>query len=528
LATTTQPIPPTGIPQTGTTLPQLKWGPWTRAFTPSFADCFFIALLAWLFVCGASGWKALLMDGDTGWHIRTGQYIVANRVVPTQDLFSFSRPGAPWFAWEWLSDLWFAALYAVGGLKAIVLFAAALISTYATLLVRYAIWRGSNALLAAFVTFLAVGSSTMHFLARPHLFTLILVPACMWLIEADRRKNTRWVWLLAPVTAIWTNLHGGFLVFLACLALLVAGSAIETFLGRRRWPDVRRYAALFVACSAASFLNPYGIALHTHIIEYLRADWIRNMVQEFQAPAFRSEGQLQFEGLLLMGLVLTGFLLKRRLVTESLWILFLAHSSLASVRHAPLFAAVAGPIVASELSLWWSASSSGIKKSSILGILHQIGKDITPSFRWTSVWPAAVILGLALIDAPVKWPRDFPAEAFPVKMVHENVNLLQSGRLLTTDQWGDYMIYSFYPRQKVFFDGRSDFYGEKLGQEYFHLLQGAYDWQAILRRHKFDVALLPVEWPLASLLKLDPSWKVVKDDSRAVLFIHLGHQSLVD
>ncbi len=252
------------------------------------------------------------------------------------------------------------------------------------------------------------------------------------------------------------------------------------------------------------------------------------MVQEFQAPTFRSEGQLQFEALLLIGLVVTGFLLKRRLVTESLWILFLAHSSLVSVRHAPLFAAVAGPIVASELSAWWSAASAGVKKSSIVGILHQLGKDITPSFRWTSVWPAAVIVGLALIDAPVQWPHDFPAEAFPIKMIHENADLLQSGRLLTTDQWGDYIIYSYYPKQKVFFDGRSDFYGEKLGREYLQLLQGTYDWQSILRRHRFDVALLPVEWPLASLLKLDPSWRVVKDDSKAVLFVHLGYQTSVD
>src|SRR6266567_552269 len=166
----------------------------SRLLVPSFSDCLFVALLLWVFAAG-SGWSVLLADGDTGWHIRTGDYILATRSVPTQDLFSFSKPGAPWYAWEWLSDLWFAALYAVGGLKAIVLFAAALISTYATLLVRYAIWRGSNALLAAFVTLLAVGRSTIHFLARPHLFTLILAPACLWLIEADRRKNTRWVWL---------------------------------------------------------------------------------------------------------------------------------------------------------------------------------------------------------------------------------------------------------------------------------------------------------------------------------------------
>ena len=101
---------------------------------PSFADCVFIALVAWLFVCGASGWKALLMDGDTGWHIRTGEYILAHHAVPTQDLFSFSRPGAPWFAWEWLTDVLFSVLFRIGALKAIVLFAGVLIGIYATVL----------------------------------------------------------------------------------------------------------------------------------------------------------------------------------------------------------------------------------------------------------------------------------------------------------------------------------------------------------------------------------------------------------
>ncbi len=54
------------------------------------------------------------------------------------------------------------------------------------------------------------GRSSMHFLARPHLFTLLLVPVCFWVLEADRRERTRWLWVLIPVTALWTNLHGGF------------------------------------------------------------------------------------------------------------------------------------------------------------------------------------------------------------------------------------------------------------------------------------------------------------------------------
>jgi len=495
---------------------------------PSFSDCFSIALLAWLFVCGSSGWKALLMDGDTGWHIRTGEYILAHRAVPTQDLFSFSKPGQAWFAWEWLSDVLFGILFRIGGLKAIVLFAAVLITAFATVLLRYAVWRGANGLLAAFLCLFAIGGSTVHFLARPHLFTLLLLPAALWLVEADRRKNTPWIWLLVPITMLWANLHGGFLVFIVCLALLVLGSVVEAVLGRPRWPSVRRYAVLLGACSAATLVNPYGFALHVHIIEYLRADWIKDLVQEFQAPTFRSEGQFQYEALLIGGLILSGLLLRKQRVTEALWLLFLAHSSLTSLRHAPLYVAVAAPLIASELSAAWKALAAGCKKSSILSILHQMGQDLTPNFTRTSVWPALVIVALVFIGAPVKWPQDFPSEAFPVAMVHENAELLESGRLLTTDQWGDYIIYSFYPHQKVFIDGRSDFYGESLGTEYLHLLQGSYDWRAILDRHGFQVALLPVNWPLVQMLKLDPSWQVIKDDSSAILFRRLRLQSPSD
>ena len=525
MATSTQSLPAVPAAGTGSRSTAIQWAPWTRAIAPSFSDCFFVALLAWLFVCGPAGWKALLTDGDTGWHIRTGQYILANHTVPHHDLFSYTRPGATWFAWEWLSDVLYGWLFGIGGLKAVVLFAGVLITLFATLLLRYALWRGANPLAAAMLTLLAFGGSSMHFLARPHLFTLLLLPMSLWLIEVDRRQRTRWLWALIPVTALWANLHGGFVVLLAFLALLIVGSAIEAMLGRASFSAVLRYGLLLAGCTAVSFVNPYGAELHKHIVEYLRADWIRNLVQEFQAPTFRTEGQLQFEFLLIAGLVTTGFLLKKRRITEALWILFLAHSSITSVRHAPLYSAVAAPLIAGEVSIWWQAAADRAKKSSITRILHQLGSDMRPAFRWTSVWPAVVVVALIFLNAPVQWPRDFPSEIFPVSMVQENAALLHSGRLLTTDQWADYMIFHYYPQQKVFVDGRSDFYGESLGTEYIHLLQGQYDWRDIMARHDFEVALLPVSWPLTQLLKLDPKWQLVKDDSHAAVFLRLGHQS---
>src|SRR5437016_2451541 len=87
---------------------------------PSLTDVAFLMPLVFLFT-RMEGVRTLLSDCDTGWHVRTGEWILANGRVPDQDIFSFTKPGAPWFAWEWLWDISFAWLHRHGGLAAVVL-----------------------------------------------------------------------------------------------------------------------------------------------------------------------------------------------------------------------------------------------------------------------------------------------------------------------------------------------------------------------------------------------------------------------
>jgi len=525
LATTTPPLWPSEASSRPAGTERAAAGAWwTRALVPSFADCVVVALLAWLFLCGPNGWKSLLADGDTGWHIRTGEYILTHHAVPEQDLFSFSKSGASWFAWEWLSDVVLAGLFHLGGLKAIALSAAVIIALFAAVLLRYALWLGADGLIAMLLTFVAVRAASIHFLARPHLFTLLFLPACMWLVHSDSRKRTSWLWALIPLSALWTNLHGGVFIFLACLVVMTLGRAVEAYLGCTSWAAVVRSAVLLAGCCFATLANPYGSRLHLHVVEYLRSDWIRNTIQEFQAPTFRSEEQLQFEVLLIAGLILSAVLLRKRRVSDALCILFLAHSSLLSVRHAPLYAAVTMPLIAAGVSTAWKAWAERLPKKSVIRILAQMGTDVTPVFCRSTVWPALLVLALAFLEAPLQWPRDFPSELFPTGLILKNASLLESGRLLTTDQWGDYIIYRFYPRQKVFVDGRSDFYGQQMGTDYLHLVRGNYDWREILDRYGFQVALLPVDLPITTLLKQDQGWRVVKDDQRAVILERIGRQ----
>jgi hypothetical protein len=495
----------------------LKRG-WARWLLPSFSDFFFLAILAWLFASGGGqGWAGLLADGDAGWHIRTGEYILDHRAVPYQDLYSFSKPGAEWFAWEWLADVIAAGLHRMAGLKGVVLFTALVLGVFATTLVRRMMAQGAHLFVAMGVALLGIGCSSVHYLARPHIYTLLLMSVAMWVLEADRVRKTRRLWWLIPMTAVWTNLHGGFLAWVAVAGLTTVGTMVEVHLGAgRTLRDVARYGALTVGCALASLANPYGWRLHQHVGEYLDSGWIRNVIQEFQSPSFRGEAMLQFEVLLFAGLLVAAMLIRRQRIVEALWIAAWAHLALGSVRHVPLFVAACAPVIATELSAWWTRASAGAKQSSLTGILNALAADSTPGFRRTSLWPLAVAVALAVAGEAARWPQDFPEQLFPVAMIRAHAAELKQGRVLTTDQWADYLIYRD-PLQKVFVDGRSDFYGETIGNRYIQVINGAWQWRQWMEEYKFDVALLPTSVALAALLKEEPGWRTVADDGKHVL-----------
>ena len=74
------------------------------------------------------GYQQLFRDSDAGWHIRTGETILATGALPHTDPYSFTRAGQPWFAWEWLVDVVTGMIHSRLGLNGVALFYAALIS----------------------------------------------------------------------------------------------------------------------------------------------------------------------------------------------------------------------------------------------------------------------------------------------------------------------------------------------------------------------------------------------------------------
>lgn len=510
--------------------------PFALKLLPSFADFAFLMPIFFLFG-RMDGTKTLLGDCDTGWHIRTGEWIIANHGVPAHDIFSFSKFGAPWFAWEWLSDILFASLNSLGGLRAMVLFSVVMLAAIFTLLFRLVL-RKSNPIVAIAVTMLAAAGSSIHWLARPHLFTLLFLVLFYAALERVREGRTRigrvpYLAILPVATILWTNLHGGFFVGILMIGAYGVGELLDMVFGtgdpasrQVAGRNARMYFLSALACLAASLINPYSYHLHTHMAMYLRDPFNSQHIAEFLSPSFHHPTAIFFEAMLVMGAVAACWKLSKGFFTEALIILLWAHGGLLAARNIPIFMIVAAAPVAAVIQEWLTR----IPEWNVAGWLRravQKFNDVAAGTgeneavgRWHLVSAMGVLLVAAIVWAPnppKKFRAEFDPKAYPAGALATLRGDL-SARVFTHDEWGDYLIWSLYPAQKVFVDGRSDFYGDDFEEKYTDILNVNDGWEKTLDRFGVDTILMPPNTPLTGALKESSHWRVVYDDGVALVF----------
>jgi hypothetical protein len=326
--------------------------------------------------------------------------------------------------------------------------------------------------------------------------------------------------MLAPLTALWANLHGGFVILLVLLALRSGGCAAEGWVwpehSGERFREAVQLAKVGLTCGIASLVNPYGFRLHLHIFDTLRSTWIMANVSEFMSPKFRSEEMYYFMILLFAGLFSVVSLIRTRHLVEPFWILFLSYAALISVRHAPILMLVAAPIISMEASKWWDSAAKSRSRSSLLGLLHELTENFSSKLRGTSVFIPALIIVLALLLGTT-WPKESAADAVPLKLVEKHLDLLSNRRLFSSDQIADYLVFR-NARQKVFIDSRHNYYGDKIGNDYITIASGGAMWRSLLDQYGIEVVLAETNAPITSLVKTATNWALIDSDKEYALF----------
>jgi len=494
-----------------------------RWLAPSPAELLGLALILWLIgytVAGGSTGAGLLRDSQTGYHVRIGEYVLAHHAVPRTDFLSFTRRGEPFFAWEWLAGVGCATLYRWDGLRPLIAVSAILIGFIVLVMMRHMASKGANVFVVVLLIHLGSGASSIHYLARPHLFTLLFLALAVWALDCDRVRPTAGVWLLVPMAALWANLHAGFLGLLVTTSILCSGSTMEWALDRR--PDSLRYAirygALTAMCFVASLANPYGILEHVHLVRFMRMTWYLKVIGEYQPPRLLSTAGVYYGVLLAGGLAVAVRLLWRRRWAPALLILAWAYASSRSVRHIPIYAIIVLPWIAAELAALWNQWVADKPGSSLAGALRRAAADYQPSMTRTGLFVPIAAAVLFFFSLGIDYPRDFPDPAYPVALVSRHSAEIGRSRVFTTDAWGHYLTFRYPEPYGIYIDGRCDLFGERFTSQYLAALNGEPGWQGSLEGYRVEMVMLPSDVPLATLLRREPGWQMVEDTGSAVLF----------
>jgi len=250
------------------------------------------ALCAAVALATASVGFDALSDPDVWWHMRLGQWILANHQVPKGDLFSYTAAGNPLTAHEWLSDVSFAVMAAAGGLflVALVVGLAAWSGMLAIALRGRA--RGGGPLVIALGLALGAKAAEPVLGTRPQVLTFALVCWTLWLADSYLRRGGRRILLFPAVFLVWANLHAGFVAGLGLLVLVVTAEGLKRWLrlDAAAAPDrVRRLALAIGASALAACLNPAGPFLYRFALT-VSATESQKAIVEWQTPNFHDPG----------------------------------------------------------------------------------------------------------------------------------------------------------------------------------------------------------------------------------------------
>jgi hypothetical protein len=469
-------------------------------------------LLALAAVLLAGWFSPEISDPDFWWHLKTGQYICEKHSLPVPDPFAYTTAMArPAYAGEertrdfnltheWLAQALFYLIYRAAGLGGMVLFRAAVLTAFCALAGLLA-WRRCGgfygALAAAFAT---AGVASGFAVDRPYLVTFLLLASAIAILETRRS-----MWLLPPLFLIWANCHGGY--FLGWV-VVAAYSAEALFLKWRQkpLPGARRLWIVSAVSVLVSGINPNGFRI-LQILLYYRSSYMTSRLLEWAPPRLWPPGE--FTVLLLGAAALLLWARRRSRLVD--WLLFLAFAlaGLSAQRNTFLIGFLAPVLIVSYFP--W--------------------KPRLPVFaQYAAAAMVVVALGVGTARGSffqlraAEWK--YPAGAADFLLAHHVTE-----PLFNTYEYGGYLIWRLWPRERVFIDGRA--LSESIFMDYARILynhdaSGGKSADELLDQYGVQAIVMNSFEYVNGLVYLlapalaDPAqtdWKLVYSDAQAVVFM---------
>ena len=475
-----------------------------RWVMPSLSHWLWLALFLILL---ADPWRTALVasDGDACMHWRVGEHMLQTGQIIRADVFSHTRYGQPIISKEWLGEIILAlAARGLGGYFGLCVVTALVIATAFALLHWQLVRDGADILVATIVVMLAAWASATHWLARPHVFSILMI--VLWndaLRNHERDGNARRLAVkLGVLTLFWVNLHGAYLAGALVLGAYGLGALLE-----RNRPKLAALMGAALVCALISLLNPNGYHLHAHNLRFLNSNFLTDWLAEYASTNFhKPEARGFLVWLALIFLTLT--LCRPKLAAGSAAVLISwTYFALYAGRNIPFLAILSAPILATAISeavpeKWRGFSQRAAQTNAASG-----------------GWPLVAVLAIvAVVLFPQ--PTEMPASRWPtaaVKFIGDNPKKF-SGNMFNQYAWGGYLMEAL-PEHKVFVDGRTDFYGDGLIREFEATAGVRTNWTQALEKYSVSWSLMPADHRMNLALALLPGWERVYSNDVATIYV---------
>ncbi|MGH9576911.1 MAG: hypothetical protein ACRD3R_05690, partial [Terriglobales bacterium] len=455
-------------------------------------------------------------------------HLVETGSIPRSDPFSYTSAGKEWVTHEWGSEVLMYWIYQAAGWGGLIVVFSIIITASFVIVYRRS---AGKPFVAGIALLLGALSTAPVWGVQPQMITMLLVSVFLWLLEkysAESRQTAagdgraaRYLWWLPPLTVVWVNLHGGYLLAPALVVLVAAGLALDELVGKQSQSDawgrgpqtaaagssrlaaaLRRATPLLVVaglCTAAIALSPHGTRMYSYPFETLRSTVMAENLRDWLAPNFHRPGMIPFALLMFATAAALALSPKRPKPSEVLLASVAGLAALRSGRNIPIFALVAIPLLAEHGWLWLKERPGG----------QWLAAPDRPPTRPKALFHVAVLAAMIFWTALrfaliINGQQTSEAEVFP----RAAVEYLRSERppqpLFHRYDWGGYLLWYLHPEYYSYIDGRADLHGDAFMEEYFRTYRGGSRWQETLERWNVQSALVEPEAPIASLLRQDP------------------------
>lgn len=497
-----------------------------------------------------------IFDLDIWLHLKAGEIIVKNKMIPLNDIFSFTLGAKPWVDHEWLFQVLVYLIYTSWSADGLIVAQSCVITLafWVLFLIGYRTVKSYAEVVC--LVFIAAYASVSRFNIRPDMVSLCFFAVFLYflLFHIERKR----IWLLVLIQVLWVNMHGYFFLGPLTTAFFVFAEFIRRkvkFLpwhwkGQLALSDTvyRRLKQVLLLVILACFLNPNGLKGAGYPFFVMKeifsgkTNIFFEYIKELQPTLTFGRRVVNFDYykiITISSLALMVINFKKIRIIDILLISFYFLFAL-RIRNIVFFSFIGYVIIVFYIGQTVQKIAAMVEvrqpfKQSLAFLYRSISAIALIAIFWVEINSG---LDANYYDFEAKETKSLllgtEERSYPKKAVDFILSNSISPRMFNDFNSGAYLIGRAYPQRKVFIDGRTEIYGQEFFQAYVDFLnRDSTFFDCLVTKYNLEAAMVSMahsDPPLVVKHMYEhPQWELVFLDKNAVIFLKNipAHQELI-